>query len=270
MDMLIAIPSRGRSGNLARSTLRSIPEVFFPQTKMFVIGEELEKYKRAVFNCQYDGIELIPLEYSNMAQKRRMMGEWARDNGYSKFVMIDDDFTQFHTRIKDDPNLYLRKSNETVAQYLEFYNHVGVSPRFHNNAFDGEDPIVVENKRICGFSAFKVDVFLSCAHERVSTSEDMDVALQLLLKGYKNAVLHKWSWDQQVTGTAGGCSIYRTVELHNENIRKIHEMYPNFTRLREKNNVSAEAIRRGLASRLEVAIYWEKAYEHGAANAAVV
>lgn len=193
------------------------------------------------------------------------MAEWARDNGYSKICMVDDDISGMAVRVTPEETT-LRKSGapdreemfKTVEEYLDWYAHVGVSQRFHNDAYNGEWPIVVENSRMVRFNAYRVKEFLECEHGRISTSEDMDITIQLLLKGYKNCVLYKWTHDQTETGSAGGCSLYRTLDVHNTNIQKLHDLYPEFTKLRSKNNKTGQ--KGGLSSRLEIVINWEKAY----------
>jgi hypothetical protein len=79
-------------------------------------------------------------------------------------------------------------------------------------------------------------------------------------------VLCQWANDQTATGNEGGCSAYRTVELHNENIRKLNKMYPGVTAIREKQNVSEAAIKAGMANRLEIIVDWEVAYRWGLQN----
>jgi hypothetical protein len=271
--MLIAIPSKSRF-NLSKSTLRWIPRTLIPEVRMFVPAEEADRYKRAAFNTQYP-IHIIPSTAKGIAEERHNIGQYAAQNGYEKFCMLDDDLNQFSARIApyETP---LRKATEqdciemftTIEQYLSWFAHASVSPRFHNNAYVGDDPVMVNCKRMLRFLAYRTKEFLECEHGRVEIAEDFDVTLQLLSKGYKNAVLYKWCQDQSETGSAGGCSTYRTTELHNRNMLKMHELWPRVTQLREKKNISETAVKAGLSERLEITIHWEKAYRPPLAEAA--
>lgn len=266
MDMLIAIPSRGRT-NLSQSTLRHIPKEMLKQTILFVHASEEAKYKRSIFNCMFEDVQLVSFIYDRIAEKRELMAKWASRHGWQKFCMIDDDISQFSVRIKPGETS-LRKSTindnremfETVSQYLDWYAHVGISQRFHNNAYSGEDPIIVENTRMLRFLAYQTDKYLSCDLDLVLFAQDMHVTIQLLQKGYKNAVLFKWAQDQAGTNTPGGCALYRTVENHRESIQELHRLYPGITRLREKENKSKGSVQGGFEKRTEIVVDWKGAY----------
>lgn len=238
---------------------------------------ELDKYKRALFNCQFEQVEAVSCISDGIDGTRHEIGQYAAFHGWQKFAMLDDDLINFSVRKftyppgstpQDFMQPDLVKSSPqdrdemfaTVEQYLDWYAHVGVSPRFNNQAYVGEKPVVRECSRMLRFLAYRTKEFLECIHGRVAIAEDFDVTLQLLTKGYKNAVLYQWTQDQTATNSAGGCSIYRTLKLHNDNIQKLHELWPEFTTLKEKKNIDKEAIKLGLAHRLEVVINWQKAY----------
>lgn len=227
-------------------------------------------YLRRVENLQYKDIEVIPTLADNIAFRRQEMAKWAKNNGWEKMAMLDDDISQFSTRILEGwPEL--RKSApsdmlemfEKIEEYLDYYVHCGVSQRLFNSNFIAEHPVVVENTRMLRFLAYRTDMFLSCVHGRISTCEDLDITIQLLLRGYKNCVLCQWTNDQTATGNEGGCSAYRTIEVHNENITKLHEMYPGITTVRHKKNISDAAVKAGMASRLEITVDWERAWKWG-------
>lgn len=267
MEALIAIPSMGRSGTIAKGTMRNIPDEFHPNVKFFVPPDEVAKYKRAMWNCMFEKVEVIECRAEGIAATRSYIGGYAAVHGHTKFMMLDDDLNQFSVRISQ-VDTKLRKAMktdlvemfETVEQYLDWYMHLSVSTRFHNEQFVGERPIVVENFRMLRFLCYRTDIFNTCQHGRVAIAEDFDVTLQLLTRGYKNAVLHQWTHDQSVTNAPGGCSIYRTLQLHNENIEKLHDLWPRFVKIREKTNISSEAIKQGLSSRLEAVIDWKGAF----------
>jgi len=70
--------------------------------------------------------------------------------------------------------------------------------------------------------------------DRCAAAEDLDVHLQLLTRGFKNRVSVKYMVSTSETNADGGCSTWRTVEVHNEAQRKLAELWPNFVTLREK------------------------------------
>lgn len=254
---------------LSRSTLKWIPSEFFPQTKVFVPEVEFDDYSRRMENVQYP-VEVIPTKSDNIALRRLEIGQWAKSHGWKKFAMLDDDISQFSTRILDYDSPLRRSAPSDVvemfvyvARYLDWYVHCGPSQRLFNSNFIAAKPVVVENTRMLRFLAYQTDLFLTCTHGRISTCEDLDITIQLLLRGYKNCVLCEWAHDQTATGTEGGCSAYRTIEVHNQNIHKLHEMYPGITEVREKRNISEAALKAGMASRLEITVDWVVAYQWG-------
>ena len=69
---------------------------------------------------------------------------------------------------------------------------------------------------------------------RVAAAEDFDVNLQLLTKGFKNRISAKYMVTCSETNAEGGCSTWRTLEVHNEAQRKLAELWPDFVKVREK------------------------------------
>ena len=69
---------------------------------------------------------------------------------------------------------------------------------------------------------------------RVPAAEDFDVNLQLLTRGFKNRISAKYMVTCSETNAEGGCSTWRTLEVHNESQRKLAELWPDFVTVREK------------------------------------
>jgi hypothetical protein len=69
---------------------------------------------------------------------------------------------------------------------------------------------------------------------RVAAAEDFDVNLQLLTRGFKNRLSAKYMVTCSETNAAGGCSTWRTLEVHNEAQLKLAELWPDFVKIREK------------------------------------
>lgn len=69
---------------------------------------------------------------------------------------------------------------------------------------------------------------------RVAAAEDFDVNLQLLTKGFKNRISAKYMVTCSETNADGGCSTWRTLEVHNEAQLKLEKLWPDFVKVREK------------------------------------
>lgn len=69
---------------------------------------------------------------------------------------------------------------------------------------------------------------------RVAAAEDFDVNLQLLTRGFKNRISAKYMVTCSETNATGGCSTWRTLDVHNDAQRKLAELWPDFVKIREK------------------------------------
>lgn len=208
-----------------------------------------KRYGCNLIGCPYDGISLT----------RRLCGSLAS----SKFLMLDDDLT-FYRRVssrdwhlkypEDIPGCCVKSLLQLVEDELERYAHVAISAREGNNRLPYEG---VECSRPLRALAYRKKEFLSVVHGRVQIMEDFDVTMQLLRKGYKNHVIASWAQGQITTQMVGGCSDYRTHELHENNVRKFASLHSQFVSLRQKRNKSGGEF----GNRLEATIYWKKAWE---------
>ena len=69
---------------------------------------------------------------------------------------------------------------------------------------------------------------------RVAAAEDFDVNLQLLTRGFKNRISAKYMVTCSETNAAGGCSTWRTLQVHNDAQKQLAELWPAFIKLSEK------------------------------------
>jgi hypothetical protein len=69
---------------------------------------------------------------------------------------------------------------------------------------------------------------------RVAAAEDLDVNLQLLTRGFKNRISAKYMVTCSETNAAGGCSTWRTLQVHNDAQKLLAELWPDFIKLSEK------------------------------------
>lgn len=263
--MLITIPSRGRAQTLVSGTLSLIPPNLWPWTAVFTHPSELDEYREAVNFAGFDGVGVWDVEYDTIGEKRLRIGECAKNGGHHKFVMLDDDIDFLVRKASDDWRLTAASEHDVgrmfraLDSYLDDYAQVAISPREGNNRFGvgGPTDLVAECTRAMRITAYNVDDFLSVEHNRVRVMEDFDVLLQLLKSGRKNAVLGWWANGQKMTNAAGGCSIWRTREIHDEAVEKLASLHPEHVKVRLKQNkTDAE----GLGTRKEVTVQWKRAY----------
>jgi hypothetical protein len=90
--------------------------------------------------------------------------------------------------------------------------------------------------------------------------EDFNMTLNLLRRGYKNLMLHRWVHNQAGgSGAVGGCNTYRKLEERDKTIYRLAELHPGLVQVVEKQTKTAW----GGQKRLDVVVQWKKAYERG-------
>jgi hypothetical protein len=94
------------------------------------------------------------------------------------------------------------------------FPHVGFGPRQGNNHEKGGWKTPARMMFSLGY--YLPIVVKECELGRVETREDMDVTLQLLRKGYPNAVWQTTVNDQRKYDAPGGCTNERTIERSNK------------------------------------------------------
>lgn len=266
--MHIYIPTRGRSDKLATGTLSLLPHSLLADTTLVVHSDNQEPrlYREALEKIGLPGLNVLDFKYENIAEKRLCIGNDASSMGYEKFVMLDDDIDFLIRKAPDNWQLHAPNGVElelmfkAIESELNRYSMVGISPREGNNRFGlgGPSDLVFEKTRLMRVLAFRTEDFLSVEHCRVPVMEDFDITLQLLRQGKKNIMLAYYANGQKATNAPGGCSLWRTLELHNAAAHKLAELHPRYVKTRHKKNKSDNA---GLEERTEVTIQWKKAYK---------
>ncbi len=263
----VYIPSMGRAdGRLKDSPAAQMPEEHL--VNYVVPPDEADKYRSALAARGLSRVGVIPAhDVSGIANTRLFIGKLAFAVGHSKFVMMDDDIKFYVRKSTEALNLRYTKPEEVgealnwIEQSLDDHAHVSLSAREGNNRVDAGERVAltVNNTRTLRVLAYRTEDFLACEHGRVPVMEDFDVNLQLLRKGLSNAVSFHWAQGQRQTNEAGGCSTYRTHELHEEAARRLAELHPGFVKLRQKNNKSGGVF----GVRTEVTISWKSAFKDG-------
>ena len=191
-----------------------------------------------------------------LAEKRGwIVQEWFLA-GYDKIIMLDDDLV-FATRINpDDWHLRDIKGDELIPEFERIeeklgpeFPHVGFGLRQGNNQLE-EVGWHVPGKMVCALGYYLPIVAKEVLWDLVELRQDMCATLQLLLRGYPNAIWTTTVVDQH-RDAPGGCSIYRTLEYSNAQAEELAHLFPGYVSVGERYG------------RLETTVQWKKAMEDG-------
>lgn len=182
-----------------------------------------------------------------------------------KVLMLDDDLS-FAERRKDDPTKFaktslasIKKMLAAIEKKLDKYAHVGLCSREGGNRVT-TDQEATRMSRVLAYNLALVPKDVQ--FDRVLLPEDFDVTLQLLYKGLPNLVLAGWCHNQPGSNTAGGCSVYRTIEVHNAAMLKFGALHPDTVKIVEKQTKTSW----GGLPRLDAHVQWKKALAIGRAK----
>jgi hypothetical protein len=253
--MQIVIPTRGRVNQ--QLTLSYLPGELRKRTTLVCPEEEA-----VPLACCWDNVGIVPQPDPTMkiAEKRAwIMEEWYRC-GYDKILMLDDDLC-FATRVSESDWRLRPISGEELATEIARLEqklgpecpHVGFGPRQGNHL--KEPGWQTPDKMMCSLAYYLPIVVKECELGRIETREDMDVTLQLLKKGFPNAVWHTTVSDQKFNAP-GGCSLWRTIERSNADAHKLERLHRGYVSVVEKDYKAS-------VPRKEVICQWQKALKDG-------
>lgn len=265
--MRVYIPSRGRCDErVMRSPAAGLP----PGTDVvWVVGpDELADYRRTLGAYGVQGIVLPCALQPQISLVRAWIGKHAARDGLDKFSMMDDDVGFLVRKSRLAWNLRPTAPEETsqmmrwMESALDAFQQVGISAREGNNQMGPGTPytLAARNTRVMRVVAYQTAAFLAVRHCRTTVMEDFDVTLQILRSGGENLVTYWWAQGQRMTNENGGCSSWRTLEIHEESARRLAELHPGLVSLRQKQNRGDQD---GLGTRLEVTVQWKAAAEQG-------
>jgi len=275
MNMKIYVPSKSRysEDEVRRGPLADFSDQWLERTVLVVPQEEQTAYLDGLGYAGFSGKGVTVVSPDSnvrgIAQTRLAIGKAAKFYGEDMFCMVDDD-VRFVRRKQEDATSLVPCTKQDVDEmwahvhwFLHHYAHVGVSARQGNNnmGVGSRKSLFDENTRTLRVLCYRTEEFLSVEHGRGEVMEDFDVNLQLIRKGHKNANLGWWSQDQKMTNAPGGCSTYRSHEVHERSARRLAELHHPYVQLRQKQNKTGGEF----GSRTEVTIFWKKA--HGSAQA---
>lgn len=248
-DLSIAIPSRGRAGNV--ETIAWLPADILDRLELFVRADEHEAYRAAYPDLR---VTVVPEWISAIPAKR----QWIVEQCTTRYLMQIDDDVMFYRRDGEHESGTPRLRNATpeevglmIREMLEKardgYAHVGVSMRPGNNRFDG-DGLDMNQKggswRVCHIFLHDLAAFKEhgIRWDRMTrTMEDFDVTLQLLRAGCSPYMFYKWSQHDKGLDAPGGCSEYRDEEVWGDAVAELQALHPDVVRLRENAKGTPQA-----------------------------
>src|SRR5205085_2016627 len=92
------------------------------------------------------------------------------------------------------------------------------------------EPGLCLNKKTCNLYGVRADILdkEKIRFDATPLMEDMHVSLSLIALGYDTALISEWVWNQPGSGAAGGCSLYRDLELQKDSARKLASLHKPF------------------------------------------
>ena len=259
--MKIYIPTRGRAYN--QETLNWFPKSMQTDGSVVLVVDphELDQYHNYPDTPKMG----IPEGMTGIGPKRKYIVENTDD---PRIVMLDDDLRFYIRKSPTDWHLRYLESSEYPALFGlldewmdQGYAHVGVSAREGNNRVE---TLSVENTRYMRVLGYNLDAFPSDVEwGRTQVMEDFDISLQLLRRGKACKVSYYYAQGQKSSNADGGCSEWRTIDVHNAGAERLNELHPTCVKVVEKQTKTAW---NGLP-RKDVVVGWKKAYKEGVENA---
>lgn len=217
---------------------------------------------------------------TNLGMARDWLMEYCRDNGIENSIQVDDNVL-FGARsdgktISLGHKLLTIRNNfnqeEQVFIYSELfgwmlnnlrdgYGFVGVSHRSGNNRKKNAED---ENARLFAVWGINVEKYFKVGAKFADNpyKEDFHMQLAFLTNRVKSICNNRFTFDKARGANAkGGCSIYRNLDNVNKGSQLLKDAYPDFVRLTEKDSDNWGNLGGENVKRLEVIVYWKKAYK---------
>jgi hypothetical protein len=253
--MDIYIPTLGRAKLDQQHTLRQLLAAGIKPTLVVQPHEFLDALELTP-DCP---VLCLPAQVKGIAPTRdHILHDVA---GSRKVLMLDDDL-HFAVRRQDDPTKFRQPEPEDIRAMvaaldaaLDNSAHVSIGAREGGNR---NTAALLWNTRMMRVLAYRRDVLKrECiTFAPMEVMEDFHVTLQLLRAGYDCVVENRWVSNQAGGSAApGGCSTFRTAELHAKNAELLAQKHPTFVRVVEKQTKGAW----GGGTRIDVQVQWKKA-----------
>ena len=233
------------------------------RTSLVVQNHEVDKYPE-----KYN-LVVLPDSIRSLSPTK----EWIiRQNTNKRFAILDDDLSFTRTRSVDEQgasNIPMTDKNfddleKIICHWFdEGYSHCGLDAVWNPPT---RDKLYKVNSRICMnvfYDGSKIPID-EIDWSRLVCSQDFDCCLQLLRLGYQNRLSLKYRVGQISTQAKGGCAEYRTIEVHNDCMKKLAEYHKGFVQLYEKVETGSGEWK-GM-EKIAARISWKKAYQSSQIN----
>lgn len=252
--MKIFIPTMQRADD--QRTLKVLQEAGYDPV-LVVPGAEAKEYRK-----HHPDVHVVACAAKGIAMTRQFIMDFAVEAGDNNIVMMDDDLS-FHKRRSDDPTKFKQASHKDVHAMVSLINkhlakfaHVGVLAREGGNRITKKHVDCSRPLRVYAYNMALVSGS-GAKYNKGLVQDDFDMTLQLLRAGLANRIICEYVNDQVTSNAPGGASTYRTIEVHNESVKKLAKIHYPYVRVVEKQTKGAW---QGQA-RLDCVISWKKAYE---------
>lgn len=259
---MIYIPSKGRWGKI--QTIKLFSPELLKKTCLVVQAQEAKEY--SIWKEKVGYLIVLPKEIQTIEPTRAFIWNRTKEKNIKKFFILDDDLT-FCKRLPNDYKHTRYSTQEDIINMfkvlykkLDNYAHVGISERLGNNRYSEEWKEVTRNIRCVGYNHSLIS-FNKLKFGQMEVMEDYDLTLQLFRLGLKNLVWYHFCQEQGHSNSGGGCSTFRTLELHNKNAKKLASFHPEFVKTVIKKTKGGWFNKEGISERLDVRIQWKKCYE---------
>jgi len=265
-QLQIIIPTRGRKNE--QLTVQNLPKELMQRTTVVCPQKDYGAIRglREDFN-----VVVQPDNDMWISPKREWINQQWLKWGYDKVIHLDDDLRFATRKSKDDWHLRPMTSEELLAEFQRMedklgpeFPHVGFAQRQGNNTIE-EAGWKSPGKQVCTLGYYLPVAVKELNWHQVLLRGDMCSTLQLLLKGYPNAIWTETVHDQRAFDAPGGCNTYRTIELLNSEAEKFAGLYPQYVSIADRKYDKKTRIskQKDTANRLEIIVQWQKALEEG-------
>ena len=255
--MFIVIPTKGRATR--QTTLYNLPPSIQEKTFLCIYPEELSAH------ATHPGLRMVVSpDVKGIAQKRQWILDETLKSGMNKVVMLDDDLV-FALRRSDEPTKFIGATDEDVVAMfksieilLDDYAMVGVAGREGANR---QTENIILNTRLMRVLGYRADTLkeLGIKATVADVMNDFGVVLELLTRGHPVANINWIVQNQHGSDSTGGCSTYRTPEVQTAAAQALHDRFPQFVKIVQKETKTAW----GGKPRTDVIIQWKAAYAEG-------
>ena len=263
--MRIIIATLGRVHD--QKTYHSLPNKYKDKVTFVVQPHELEEMK----SIYGDKVVCLPKEVNRLPITR----QWIQETfGNERYVVIDDDAHSWHYKepiMIEDKEVWGFKNGVSREFTVEDFDtlfkevnefmdngiiHLGMLASNMKPTSEPNRYPIRSNERIMQIVFYDgPNLPKDIEWTRTLVSEDIDVNLQLLSRGYENRVFSKYCLCTSETSASGGCEVYRDVNNHNKSQKDLANLWPGIINLREK--VVPSGVWKG-QTKLNITVQWKK------------